>query len=245
MNESDPSGLIQEVAALRQLGADKFDPVSFYHLEVLARRTTSHQDPVKRILDDKLAQALVTVRENFARAQVQSQQAVGQVAHEFPDAKVELQRLHDGGDFAAVKQCISRLKSSVNGTPLGELTHRLLRHRRQDVVDPMGSTGIRPELKATQYFRQTWAKLSVNKRVAQALIQAPKDAGPINSHMLVLRSLALMRDISPDYLNRFTSYVDTLLCLDQGGRQKQVADKTTDATSAKKTRSRLVRGQSR
>lgn len=225
MNESDLSGLLQEVAELRRLGADKFDPVSFFHLEVLARRTTSHQGQVKRILDDKLAQALVTVRENFARAQAQSQQAVDQVTHELPHATVELQRLHDGGDFAAVKQCISRLKSSVNGTPLGELAHRLLRHRPQDVVDQMGSTGIRPELKATQYFRHTWAKLSVNKRVAQALVQAPKDAGPINSHMLVLRSLALMRDMFPDYLNRFTSYVDTLLCLDQGDRQKQVPAK--------------------
>jgi len=51
--------------------------------------------------------------------------------------------------------------------------------------------------------------------VTQALGQAPKNAGPINSHMLVLRSLALMREISPDYLNQFTSYVDALLCLDQ------------------------------
>jgi hypothetical protein len=39
--------------------------------------------------------------------------------------------------------------------------------------------------------------------------------------MLVLRSLALMRDIAPDYLNRFMSYVDTLLCLDQHQQDKQ------------------------
>ena len=48
--------------------------------------------------------------------------------------------------------------------------------------------------------------------------QAPKNAGPINSHVVALRSLALMRDTSPDYLNRFMSYVDTLLCLDQGDK---------------------------
>jgi hypothetical protein len=41
--------------------------------------------------------------------------------------------------------------------------------------------------------------------------------------MLVLRSLALMRDISPDYLNRFMSYADTLLCLDQC--EKEMAGK--------------------
>lgn len=32
--------------------------------------------------------------------------------------------------------------------------------------------------------------------------------------MLVLRSLGLMREASPDYLNRFMAYVDTLLWLD-------------------------------
>lgn len=71
------------------------------------------------------------------------------------------------------------------------------------------------ELKSVRNFRNTWSKLSAQKQVCQALGQAPKNAGPINSHMLVLRSLELMRDISPDYLSRFMSYADTLLCLDQ------------------------------
>jgi hypothetical protein len=38
--------------------------------------------------------------------------------------------------------------------------------------------------------------------------------------MLVLRSLGLMRDISPDYLNRFMAHVDTLLCLEEAGKVK-------------------------
>lgn len=63
-------------------------------------------------------------------------------------------------------------------------------------------------------FRQQLGKMSVQKQVTQAISQAPQNAGPINSHMLVLRSLGLMRDLSPDYLNRFMGYVDTLLFLD-------------------------------
>ncbi|MFZ2387771.1 MAG: DUF2894 domain-containing protein, partial [Polaromonas sp.] len=39
------------------------------------------------------------------------------------------------------------------------------------------------------------------------------------SHMLVLRSLALMRKLSPDYLQRFLSHVDTLLWLDQANQK--------------------------
>ncbi|HSW05521.1 DUF2894 domain-containing protein, partial [Aquabacterium sp.] len=40
------------------------------------------------------------------------------------------------------------------------------------------------------------------------------------SHALVLRSLTLMRELSPDYLSRFMSHIDALLWLEQanGGR---------------------------
>jgi hypothetical protein len=74
-------------------------------------------------------------------------------------------------------------------------------------------------------FRQQLGKISVQKQVTQAIAQAPQNAGPINSHMLVLRSLGLMRDLSPDYLNRFMGYVDTLLFLEDAGQSKAVTRK--------------------
>jgi hypothetical protein len=52
--------------------------------------------------------------------------------------------------------------------------------------------------------------------------------------MLVLRSLGLMRDISPDYLNRFMGYVDTLLCLDEAGVGKAAPRRTASASVTKK-----------
>jgi hypothetical protein len=36
--------------------------------------------------------------------------------------------------------------------------------------------------------------------------------------MLAIRSLSTMQDISPAYLNRFISYVDTLFWLEQADR---------------------------
>jgi hypothetical protein len=50
----------------------------------------------------------------------------------------------------------------------------------------------------------------------------------------VLRSLALMRDISPDYLNRFMSYADTLLRLDQGEKEKPSSPKKQRPAKAAK-----------
>ena len=85
-----------------------------------------------------------------------------------------------------------------------------------------------------QAFKKQLNKISVQKQVTQAMAQAPQNAGPINSHMLVLRSLGLMRDISPDYLNRFMAHVDTLLCLEEAGKVKLTPKK---AAPTAKTRS--------
>lgn len=106
----------------------------------------------------------------------------------------------------------------------------------QDIAQrsPNGQTASwRAESPRTQQFRQQLGKIRVQKQVAQAIAQAPQNAGPINSHMLVLRSLGLMRDISPDYLNRFMVYIDTLLCLDGAGQGK-TAPKKTSANPAEK-----------
>ena len=81
-------------------------------------------------------------------------------------------------------------------------------------------------------FRQQLGKISVQKQVTHAIAQAPQNAGPINSHMLVLRSLGLMRDLSPDYLNRFMGYVDTLFFLDSAETVKVTPKKAVTASKA-------------
>jgi hypothetical protein len=72
----------------------------------------------------------------------------------------------------------------------------------------------RAESPRIQQFRKQLGQISVQKQVTKAMAQAPQNAGPINSHMLVLRSLGQMREASPDYLGRFMVYLDTLLFLD-------------------------------
>jgi hypothetical protein len=77
-----------------------------------------------------------------------------------------------------------------------------------------------------EQFRKQLSQIRVQKQVTHAMAQAPQNAGPINSHMLVLRSLGLMRDISPDYLHRFMAHVDTLLCLDEAHQGRLKPKKT-------------------
>lgn len=70
-----------------------------------------------------------------------------------------------------------------------------------------------------RYFRESWVKANSERLVANAIENAPKDAGPLNSHKLAIRSLMAMRDLSPEYLNRFVSYIETLLWLEKAGER--------------------------
>jgi hypothetical protein len=209
------------IASLRTAGADQFDSVRLHYIEVLAKRTIAHRGNVKRMLDAKLAQALSAFNERFDLAQRDARETVAQGVQQYPHAANDLQRLFAAGDFKGLRRLIATLKAGEQCASLGALVRQLEQHAPENADARLDrNTGSRSELKTIRNFRNTWSKLSVDKQVAQALEQAPANAGPINSHMLVLRSLALMRDISPDYLNRFMSYADTLLCLDQCEKEK-------------------------
>jgi hypothetical protein len=187
------------------------------------------------MLDAKLAQALAAFKERFDCARRDAEETVALNAQQYPHAAKDLQQRLDAGDFKGLHQLISSLKAKEQCASLGALVKQLEQHTPTNAdTRPQANAGARFELKAIRHFRSTWAKLSVDKQVAQALGQAPKNAGPINSHMLVLRSLALMREVSPDYLNRFMSYADTLLSLEQCEKEPPAPPKKTQTAKAVK-----------
>ena len=209
------------IASLRAAGADRFDPVRLHYIEVLAKRAGMHRENVKRMLDAKLMQALAALKERFDQAQCDAREMLVRSVLHYPHAANDLQRLFAAGDFKGFHRLIGTLKTSEQCASLGALRRQLEQHSPENTaMHWRENTGPYSELKTIRNFRNTWSKLSADKQVAQALEQAPTNAGPINSHMLVLRSLALMREISPDYLNRFICYADTLLYLDQGEKEK-------------------------
>jgi Protein of unknown function (DUF2894) len=123
----------------------------------------------------------------------------------------------------AAAQATQTAKASSTSSPLAILLQELKAQDQSD-AHPI-SNAWRAENPRIQQFRQQLSQISVQKQVTQAIALAPQNAGPINSHMLVLRSLGLMRSISPDYLNRFMVHVDTLLCLDEADKGKAPAKK--------------------
>lgn len=231
------------VSSLRQAGAHQFEPVDFHYIEALARRTNAQQGRVKHILNAKLAQALAAFSARFDRAQRDANDAIAQTAQSHPQAAVELHRHFLSGDFKGVRRLIATQMESDKRDSLGDLARCVAQRSPEASAARLAvPAGTRSEQKSVQYFRDTWSKLSATKQVNQALSLADKNAGPINSHRVVLRSLELMRDISPDYLNRFMSHVNTMLCLDQCDRDMQAtAKRVTDAGKAKTVNRARVR----
>lgn len=72
-----------------------------------------------------------------------------------------------------------------------------------------------PELSSVRRFGKTWAKVATEQQMIEALAKAPKNAGPLNSHRLMLRALTQMRRLSPDYLRLFLAQMEALLWVEE------------------------------
>jgi hypothetical protein len=181
------------VAAAIARGDQRFDPVRFRVIEAMARRATAHGGEARRVLDDKVLTLLAAYGEDLQKA------APADVAK--PQAATP-----ERGALAALVDHIAQHAPVMDDSPTatGKAT-------------PASSSASSPstELKSIRYFKSTWSKLSADRRLTQSRAKVPENAGPLNSHHLVHRSLTLMRDLSPEYLNRFMSYVDALSWVDQ------------------------------
>lgn len=70
------------------------------------------------------------------------------------------------------------------------------------------------ELRALRQFRSTWARLSLDRQLSRSVASVPVNPGPLNSQLLVLRTLQAMQEISPEYLARFMGQVEALMYIE-------------------------------
>lgn len=206
----DPEAALE---ALRRQGGERFDPVRFRFLEAMLRRSAEQQGAVRENLNLRLAKALQAFSERLAKAR--------EAADDSPQSPVACGL--DGSPLAALLDYIGRLSSPDRMAEEGGA-----------FPGERGEGG--GELRSVSCFRNTWSKLSVDRQLAEALEQAPENAGPLNSHHLVLQSLKLMRDVSPDYLKHFMSYVDALFWLEQADLGRRQGQRNTPGGESDKPR---------
>jgi Protein of unknown function (DUF2894) len=205
--------------AWRESGADRLDPVRFHFIEALERRATGYGGEARRVLDDRLSGLIETYAEDLESAASRTGDAAGGAA--------------------------SRREAA--GGPLAELVDYIATHACGDGDrTTAGNADARkpsyPELEVLDYFRETWSRLSAERQLKRSLAQVPGNPGPLNSSSLVHRSLSLMRELSPGYLQQFLSYVDALSWMEQMNGGGALTDK--DAPRAGRAR-KNARGKGR
>lgn len=235
---TDPTATL---AALRAAGAEQIDPVRLRYLEALARRSGHPQG------DARLATLLADYTARLSKARNEADTRLARACGEFPDAADELTALHAGNHFAQLRQHVARLEATRRSTVLTDLVAHLDQRKRsapEGTEAAPGDDGDTPvDTSSLAYFEKIWAELKVEQQLAEALAQAPENAGPLNSHLLALQSLKLMRDVSPGYLKRFVSYVDALLWLDQADNASKPAPKGAAKGEKDKKRKAAPRGR--
>lgn len=183
----DAVGAHVNLETLRAQGAQRWDPIRFHFLEALTKRADAQPEPVRRVLHARLQIALTDYAQGCQRAQ-EAMPPSATTMHRPTQALAALRGLNQH------LQTLATADGSQSSAEAG--------------------TGERVAMKSVRAFQQTWSRIRTQDRLDAALRAGPENAGPLNSHMLMLRSLERMRAISPDYLQRFVSHVDTLLCLD-------------------------------
>jgi len=229
---------------LRSGGAGRFDPVRLTFIESMARRAGEHGEPLSAILEARVQRELEALQADFARASEAAAALVTRSCERHPGARERLRLLFDRGDFRGVQRLAARLDRARGRVCLSALADRLapgdtggaapeqgvpgpvaddLWRQEQVTVGSMVPAGVarrgfqgRPggELKSVNRLRRSQGRRRAERLLAQAIREAPADSGPLNPQMLVIRTLSAMGEISPDYLGRLVSYVDTLFWLD-------------------------------
>jgi hypothetical protein len=202
----DAASASATLAAWREQGADRLDPMRFHVMEALATRASRHEGKARHILDVRLAELI----EAYAR------------------------ELGDAAPGANTDQATTGAPSALNDL----LTHIeagiAARLEHADTRDALPSASY-PTLEMLDQFKRLWSTLRTSSQMRQSLEQVPENAGPLNSGALVHRSIALMRELSPGYLEQFLSYADSLSWIEQINAN---APATSDGARAPSTRKR-------
>lgn len=187
--------------------------VRFHRIDALERRAAGHDGDVRRLLDARLAELIAAYAADLETA------ASTVVARDDDSVAAD----------ASTSDALSGL--------LGYLAEQAAL-RDEVAADAATPRPAFPELAALDDFRQLWSAVRVENQTRVSLEQVPTDAGPLNSGALVHRSLTLMRELSPGYLQHFMAYVDALTWLERMSDDGVLAleDTTQAAANGKRTR---------
>jgi hypothetical protein len=208
----------------------QFDPVRFCFIETMSHKALNFSGAVQSLIEKKTIRALSTYLDDYCHT-IKSPAALNSEKQQTNEHLQRLtldliqghQRKNDKlkkGFEDELKQLENDIFTAVMGSA-GE-------HKTPDQCDSDAN-----ELSAMRDFRELQKKHMAEKRIVNAIENGPKEAGPLNSQALMIRSLSTMRTLSSSYVNRFTAYLDTLLWLEKAvnGNKSSSSKKTSKRQS--------------
>jgi hypothetical protein len=237
------------LAQLVESGADRHDPARFCYIKSMARRCIVQRASVAQLIEKKALKALDDYCLCYTNTRQAAAENIDRISSQNPDSADRMRALFDKGDFKGVLKMAQRRHRGRGQRALAALTHEivhggpqadenetpfsfdeLLRGQEEEVVQALGhfnngqgapQNGPNSELRSFHIFRKTLAKLYASELATHAIEDRPDNPGPLNGQMLATRCLSAMRKLSPSYLNRFVTYIDTLLWLQQTERESE------------------------
>ncbi|RXN85458.1 DUF2894 domain-containing protein [Achromobacter aloeverae] len=282
---ADPASGQSSVQALltawREQGWARLDTVSFVFMEGLARRAAAQEGEARQRLDARLAALVEAYAARIEKAGGAATAAAGDApasasapavtnaegvtniaaAENAAIAKNATAAGNNAivGNRAIVGNTAHGKDAAVAPTALALLRDELVAHAAGNKTALSWTTHY-PELPLLDEFQQLWSRVSASMRVQESQFQVPDNAGPLNSSHLVHRSLTLMRELAPGYLQHFLAYVDVLSWLEPmvvpaippreaakpatkaGGKATSGARKTPAKPARKTTRTKPAEG---
>lgn len=180
----DNASLQAALLRLRAEGAARLDPMRLRQLEAMWARLQGQPPAVQQQIRQRMLRVLPACDQRVREATATPTSRSG------PEM---------GSGLAALVALNRELQARQQPAPTGTLDR---------LVEP------RQELSSVRRFRSVWSRQQTEQQVRSAARRAPEQAGPLNSHHLILQSLDLMQTLSPAYLQRFLSHVEALQSLE-------------------------------
>ena len=205
------SPTLTQLQAWRESGADCVDAPRFNLIAALAQRAQRYAGSARVQLDARLAQL------TDAYAQLVAVEVAGPATKASAERPLQslLQQLEADPLQYQLPLSTSNAASGDSGT---------------------GDTGEPALMPALDEFQQLWSRIRIDSLLRQCLDSLPEDAGPLHSSVLTYRAMALMQEISPEYLQHFIAYVDVLTWMEPVSGTNTVVEPTRVASKRKASR---------
>ena len=205
------SAALAQLQTWRESGADRCDPPRFELIAALAQRAQHYAGSAREQLDARLSQLTA------AYAQLVAVEVAGPAATTSVESPLQslLQQLQ--ADPLQYQLPLSTSDASAGESDSGEGTEAAL-------------------MPALDEFQQLWSRIRIDSLLRQCLDSLPADAGPLNSSVLTYRAMALMQELSPEYLQHFIAYVDVLTWMEPVSGTNTVVEPTRAASKRKANR---------